>query len=856
MSEAALSRIAHLIKLEDDLVKIPTLRQQFSKEKASMDLKLNTTVQQQIDTITSNMYKLNKSADSLNGIKSSLNKIDSVYEDSITSIPDYDMIRKVTSLNQYMIQTESLTRDIKNFKSFIGEIEELIENEMSIVSEHITYPLDNIFLIHYKLNQARNLHDFLRLPNNKFTDDLESIIGRILYPLSQAVKHFDELLVEIIISLTEAVKEGNHTMALKLVKILEYENKEDLKIALKEKLAMTTNTQGNKSNGVSKWGTIDEDELISGLDVDAVTTNYSQFRGVRRNYMKFFYDKFQESLEETFDKCVEHFAEDKMLVYDNLGWLEEELIFVGELLISIFPPYWDINGFVQGVYYNKLHRFTMDLIKTEPTAEELLRILAYDKHYSQFIAALPSTSMKEKGAVSLIGEDLKKVVLDDYLKVIISKMDEWNENLISQETYTFLNREEPPDYYVYRQTIEDEDIHDQTISIEIDGNVFVLPDFKTAMSMLKEQADVAADSGYGSILVGVIENWSRCHIKRTMNYRMLINDEFEKYMSVYNNDKFIELTSSRMKFFKRNKNNEAQFDIENMTAEELAQISKPGLIEYLTALGNTFEINSDRLQEKFLPTYRGKVHASYQQRIQDAFEDTTGPLYELNAQVIRNIIDIITNDLYPALSNVFTKEWYDDQKRQAENQPNMAEQVLETVVEYMQELRGYASYDIYLTTFALLLDSFITSYIRIGYQNILHGKAKKIDPTATKKFKSFGEAIGRDVTIFYGGLESLFTRRDVSYLLNSLRAIEFLGELATCENPMIAIPDLWEHEILNTFHYCSVEYVRGICLCRKDMDKVQVNELIGKLEIIKAEFHNNVPQLQQVIGTLNDFYYN
>ncbi len=848
MSEAALARISHIVRIEDDLVKLASLRQQFAKEKASVDAKLNTTVQQQIDLITSNMHKLDSSATSLNEITLNIDRINAVYEETVRGIPDYDLIQKVTSLNQFLTQTDNLCNDFARFRNLVDTTKSLIQHELSIISEDIQYPLEHLLTIHYNVTQARNFEDFLLLPTNRFLDDLQSIIAKIVSPIKNLVRQFDELLGEVIISLTEAVKDGNKVMAFKLIKIIEFENNEDVKVALKAKLR-----EGQRS-----FSAEDADD-----SVDVVTTNYAHFRGQRRHYLKFFFDKLQESLEETFDKCVEHFQTDVFAVYDNLTWLEDELVFVAESLRHIFPEHWRIDQFIQGVYYNRLHTFTMDLIKTDPSAEQLLRILAYDRHYSKFVAALPGLAGDGGAKVvtkSLIGDELKQVVLEDYLKVIVAKMEEWNDNLMRQETHTFLHRDEtPPDIYTYHQIIDDDDANDQPISIEIDGDVFVLPDFKTPLAMLKEQADVAADSGYGSILVGVIEHWSRCHIKRIMNYKMLINDEFENYMSVYNNDRYIELTLHRMKFF-RKKTNRLELaqglDLENMTAEELAQISKPGLVEYLTALGNTYEINTDKLQDKFLPTYKAKVHTSYQARIQEAFDDTVAPLTELNAQVIRSIIDIITNDLYPSLSTAFTKEWYDDQKQHANNEPNMAQQVLDTIIEYMQDLRGYASYDIYLCTFALLLDSFISSYIRIGYQNILNGKAKKIDPTAVKKYKLFSEAVGRDVTIFYGGLESFFTRRDLAYLLNSLRAIEFLGDLATCEDPMNFIPQMWENEILGSFYYCLVEYIRGICLCRKDMDKSQVNKLIPVLEEIQAQYHSSVSPSPQVTGTLTDFYFN
>lgn len=839
MSDAALSRVAHLIKLEDDLVKIQSLRQQFTKEKTLVDIKLNAATQTQIDSIMNNLKKLNNSANKLNTIKSSLNRLNQIHDESVTGVAEYTAIKQMTNVNQFLTQVQHLYHDISKYKQYLDSINKLIDEEFAIISEDISYPLLNIFRIHYSLTQARNFQDYLETISDSLSDDLKSIVFKVVLPVKKTIKKFDDLLGEIIISLTEALKEGNVELVFKLIKIIEFESNEDLKFALMSNLKLM------------------ENKSISSID-------YANFRSAKRNYKKIFYKKLEESLVDTFDKCVEHFSYDRILVYDNLNWLEDELVFVADTLSPMFPTSWNINTFIQNAYYNRLHNFTMDLIKTDPPAEDLLKILAYDSHYGKFVVALHTSpeiegdekrkSTQKKEQKSIMGEELKKVVLDDYLKVIVAKMNEWTDTLLKLEATSFVQRETPPDIYTYYQTIEDEDIQDQPITLEIHGEVFVLPDFKTPLTMLKEQADVAVDSGYGSILVGVIENWSSCYIKRVLNYKEIIEEEFDKYMSVYNNERFLIQESKTKRLFRRHAP-QPTFDIENMTPEELANISKPGLIEYLCALGNTYEINTDRLQDKFLPNYKSKVHSNYQSRIQVAFEDTVSPSTELNAQVIRAIIDIILNDLYPALSSVFTKTWYGD-KSQTSDEPNMAERILETISEYMQELRSYASYDIYLCTFALFLDSFISAYIRIGYENILHGSGKKIDPTATKKFKSFSEGVGRDVTIFYGGLEHLFTRKDSAYLLNSLRAIEFLGDLATCEDPMNFIPQMWENEILGSFYFCSVEYVRGICLCRKDMDKNQVNTLVRQLEDIAKEYHENVPVPSQLTGTLNEFFYN
>lgn len=838
MSEAALTRIAHILKVEDDLSKVPELQQQFIKEKSSVDMRLNSTVQVQIESIMSNLTNLNESATKLNSIKGSLSKVNEVYAESITNISQYDMVRQMTSVNQFLTQVKNLYTDISNFKSFLEHIDKLIEDELHYISEDILYTLPNLFHIHYNLSQARNFLDYLEEYSKPLSHDFQTIIFKIISPIKKSIKKFDELLKEIIISITEALKDGNNELVLKLIKIIDFETIEDTKFSLFNSL----NVKGS---------------------CDFKSINYANFRGSKRNYRKFFYDKLEDSLDETFEKCVEHFANDKMLVYDNLNWLEDELLFVSESLDPLFPTNWEISGFIQNAYYNKLHKFTMEIINQDPPAEDLMKILAYDNHYSKFInelkTPLSNTASDNKVSVkkeqkSILGDDLKNIVLEDYLKVIVSKMEEWNNNLIDLESKTFVEREAPPDIYTYHQVIEDEDVHDQLIMLDVDMDVYVLPDFKTQLSMLKEQADVASDSGYSKILVGVIENWSICYIRRALNYQRLIEQEFERYMSIYNNEKFLVRESRTRRLFKRSVS-EPEIDLENMTPEEISKISKPGLIEYLTALGNTYEINTDRLQDKFLPNYLGKVHSTYQKTIEQAFRDTLTPSTELNAQVIRTIVDIIVNDLYPSLSTVFTKSWYDDSKSH-QDEPILAQLVTETIVEYMEELRSHASYDIYLVSFNILLDTFISSYIKIGFENILLGSGKKIDPKAVKKFKSFSEAIGRDVTLFYGGLEPLFTRKDSAYLLNSLKAIEFLGDLATCEDPMNFIPAMWENEILTTFYYCSVEYVRGICMCRKDMEKAQINQLIDQLIGLQKNYHDAVDPPSLPTGTLNDFTFN
>lgn len=825
MSEAALSRISNFIKVEDDLQKIETLRTEFTREKTSNDVKLNHLTQLQIDSIVSNLEKLKASADKLANVKSNVEQINAIHDESITNSRDYDTLKNATAVYETMMQVQNLYADIANFRQYVEHIGNMIASEYDAVSQDIEYPLTNILRIHYNVTQARNFVDYLEDEVRGLLDDTQSIVRKIVAPMRKIVRSYDELLKEVIVSVTEAVKEGNEAMVNKIVRIIELEAGEDRKLALTQSLDLLSETTKR-------------------------TMDYSQYRGRARNYHKFFYDKLEESLAETFSKCVEHFSHDAILVYDNLDWLEDELLFVERTLAPLFPVHWKISAFIHKAYFNLLHEFTMRIIQGLPPAEDMMRILAYDTHYAQFVTQLHDKNKEFQR--SILGEELKDSVLDDYSKVIVTKMTEWNDVLMKQEAQAFVNRSEAPDLYSYTQTLEDIDQFDHVVSFDVMTEVFVLLNFKTTLAMLKEQADVAADSGYGKVLVEVVENWAACYIRRIEAYKELIHDELAKYLSIYNNDGCLIKESKARRFLKISKPAPVQ-DIDNMTAEELSEILREGFVEYLTALGNTYEINGERLQDKFLPKYLSKVHSAYQGRIIKAFEDTLAPGMDLNALVIRTIVDIIINDLYPALSVVFTSKWYENGR--VDGDQTMAHKIVETIVEYMEELKGYATYDIYNLTFSVLLDQVMTNYLRIGYLNILHGDGRKIDPTATKKSKSFSEALNRDIGIIYESLDHLFSRKDAIYLVKSLSSLEFLIALATCESVEEDVPEIWEHEILETYYDCSVEYVRGALLCRKDVDAKSVGPIIERLSKIKDDYHASVPAPELAVVTLNGFSY-
>lgn len=265
MYEIALSRISNLIKVEEDLSKLGQIKQQFHKEKSSIDVKLNSTTQQQIETIINNLTQLNNTSAKLSNIKFNINKMNQIHEESVVNIKNYETILKMISTNQFMTQVTNLYRDLPRFKTFVNELKDSIAKELEEIKSSLDYPLTNIFIIHYNLNQVRNFQDYLECNYKYLSDDLKSIINKIITPIKACIKAFDDLLYEIISSVTEGVKDQNHEMVFKLIKVLEFESNEDLKLDLYKNLNL--------------------DHMK-----DLKVLNYYNFRGNKRNYLNFLYE--------------------------------------------------------------------------------------------------------------------------------------------------------------------------------------------------------------------------------------------------------------------------------------------------------------------------------------------------------------------------------------------------------------------------------------------------------------------------------------------------------------------------------------------------------------------------------------
>lgn len=192
-------------------------------------------------------------------------------------------------------------------------------------------------------------------------------------------------------------------------------------------------------------------------------------------------------------------------------------------------------------------------------------------------------------------------LIEDYVQLIIKKLDEWSANLLKTELAEFSKRGDPPE-------------------LDNDG-LYGMQGAVILFQMVNQQVDLATESGQGAILARVVGETNR--VMRE------IQDQWVK----------------------------------TLDAELKKQIDKPeeaegGLVEYCIALAND-QIKSADYTEALLGRLEPLVSEKYRVTISERLNDAIDGYLDVAKKCTQTLIDLILNDLKPATRSLFQPVWYD-----------------------------------------------------------------------------------------------------------------------------------------------------------------------------------------------------
>jgi hypothetical protein len=283
---------------------------------------------------------------------------------------------------------------------------------------------------------------------------------------------------------------------------------------------------------------------------------------------------------------------------ENLDWIYDDLRLVLEEVVPCMPPKWKIFE----VYVKHVHKRVYDTIKnivtSVPDAGTIIKLLEWIKTYKSTMSR--EMGIPEAKLVPPLLDGKESVLIDEYLHIIIRKVEEWMDNLGNTERKEFMERTTSPD----------EDADGKYIS----GGASIM------FQMISQQIDVAADSGQGRVLVAVVEECVRVIKNRQTQWVDILQSEVKKQIE---------------------------------TPEDVPD----GLVEYTIALANDQILCAD-YTEAILGRTEPLVSSKYKAKISTGFSQSIDGFLDLAKFCLTIILQIVFNDIKSALVPIFSSSWY------------------------------------------------------------------------------------------------------------------------------------------------------------------------------------------------------
>ncbi|KAG6866540.1 hypothetical protein C0991_002025 [Blastosporella zonata] len=568
---SAAQAIGEYLQSPDDLVKIPAYRKKLEKEKASIDARLKNGIKEQLQSTREGLWKLLNTRDKVQAIKEEMATMDRRCINPQNTVSTFDQISRVSMVHRNFQSTEEMVNNLLQMAEKLDVIERLLAQD----SANILGPAENLLALHYQLNQLEAFRNRTMHEAKQASPSSRATLQRWFERLNQVITAFDEYVLELARNILGIIRAGYPDVVVRLIKIAEIEGKEDEKaivIRLVKKAA--------KWSAASKF--------------KSMQANARVIKHYRSKIIK----AITDSIKEKFQEAYRRDEQDPAAFLSNLTWVYQDIIRIEEDVMPCFPAEYEIYSLYIREYHKALNTTIKTLAASSPEASTLLTLFEWLKEYKQ--------NMKELNVpADLLEPPLldgkEQSLIEDYLQLIVRKLDEWSANLLKTEIAEFTKREEPPE-------------------VDSDG-LYGMQGAVILFQMVNQQVDLATESGQGAILARVVSETNRVMKGMQEQWAKTVEAEFKK---------------------------------QTEKPEEV----EGGLVEYCIALAND-QIKSADYAEALLARLEQLVSEKYRVTINERLNDAIDGYLDVARKCTQTLIDMILNDLKPATKGLFQQAWYD-----------------------------------------------------------------------------------------------------------------------------------------------------------------------------------------------------
>ncbi|KAF8159640.1 exocyst complex component sec6 [Crassisporium funariophilum] len=568
---SAAQAIGEYLQSPDDLVKVSAFRKKLEKEKASIDTRLKNGVKEQLQATRLGLKKFLSTRENVQAIKDEMVTIEKDCEDPSIRVATFDQISRVSMVHRNFESTEEMVNNLLAMAAQLDDLEDMLASD----SREVIGPAPNLLVIHYQLNQLERFRNQTMHQAKKASSASQNTLARWFERLNKVIVAFDQYITELAKNILNLVRAGHSDVVVKLLKIADVEGKEDEK-----SLVMRFVKKAAKLDAALKFKSLQADARV--------------LKHYRSKIQKAITQSIHEKVEEAYKR-----SEDNAVAFlGSLTWLYQDIIRIESDVVPCFPSDYEIYSQYLREYHKALNIVVKKIAVAKTDASVLLTLFEWLKEYK---ANMKELNVSPELLEPPLLDGKEQTLIEDYVHLIIQKLDEWSSNLMKTEIAEFTKRDEPPEL-------------DSDGLYGTQGGVILF-------QMVNQQIDLATESGQGAILARVVGETNR--VMRG------IQDQWSKVV-------------------------DAEFKKQIEKPEEVAG----GLVEYCIALAND-QIKSADFAEALLARLEPLVSQKYQGPISERLNDAIDGYLDIAKKCMQTLIDIVFNDLKVATKNLYQPPWYD-----------------------------------------------------------------------------------------------------------------------------------------------------------------------------------------------------
>ena len=473
-------KLAELLRHPEDLDKIPALKAEFTRKKAAIDGQLKAGLREQLEVTQAGMGAISESQRLVAQIKEEMMKIDRLAAESQAMIRDFPNVNEVSTIHRNFSLVETMKANIDTFNDRLKDVElALMEDENDLENQ------PHLLNVHYELTKLREIRDDAMDQIRQASDDsLEGTLQDYFVKLDEVVDIFDEHIRHSCHHLIDLVQADNKSMAVRLALVIEEEEKNDLKVR-----AMQDAQKEHK-------------ELASRFK--SIKAGSKKTRGYKEKFLK----AIEDSANEQFATTERVFEEDASKLDKALRWYFKDLFAVKEGMVGLMPKKWKIYRTYTNIYHKVMHDWLIKLVDDQKTSSlHMLNIIHWREKYYEKMAKLGWSPADLQPDVL---DDREGELVRDWRQLIVNSVDEWIARMFASDEKALRGRQED--------------------ALERDANgYFRTKGLSDMWRMLKEQLQVAGDSGRQDVTEGVLDEVFRVLKRRQGKWLRLVTEESERY---------------------------------------------------------------------------------------------------------------------------------------------------------------------------------------------------------------------------------------------------------------------------------------------------------------------------------------